>query len=258
MTLEELRARVDELDARIVELLNERARVALEIGGLKRRNGAAVFSPQREADIFERLKRLNEGPLPDACFQAVYREIVSGCRSLERSLRICYLGPPGTFSHLAARERFGASAEYVPVRDIPSVFEEVARGHTDYGVVPVENSTVGSITDTLDMFVAYDLKVVAEVVTPIRHNLLARCGRDEIRRIYSKPQVLTQCRDWLAHNFPDAELREEAKPPGRHRGPGGGALRYAAAVQGDGRQSDQDREPPVARASVDLLVLPGL
>jgi len=210
MTLDELRARIDELDARIVALLNERARAALEIGRLKRRDGAAVFAPEREADILKRLKRLNDGPLPDACFQAVYREIVSGCRSLERSLRVCYLGPPGTFSHLAVRERFGASAESVPVRDIASVFEEVARGHTDYGVVPVENSTIGSVTDTLDMFVRYDLKVVAEVVLPIHHNLLAACRRGEVRRVYSKPQVLSQCRDWLAHNFPDAELREEA------------------------------------------------
>lgn len=210
MTLEELRGRIDELDTRIVDLLNERARVALEIGRQKRRDGAAVFAPEREASVFSRLKRLNRGPLPDACFLAVYREVISGCRSLERSLRVCYLGPPGTFSHLAARERFGASAEFVPVRDIASVFEEVARGHTDCGVVPVENSTVGSVTDTLDMFVAYDLKVAGEIILPIHHNLLAKCRRDEVRRIYSKPEVLSQCRDWLAHNFPDAELREEA------------------------------------------------
>jgi len=210
MTLDELRKRIDTLDEQIVELLNERARAALEIGRLKRRDGAPAFAPEREASVYNRLKRVNRGPLPDGCFQAVYREIISGCRSLERSLRICYLGPPGTFSHLAARERFGASAEFVPVRDIPSVFEEVARGHTDYGVVPVENSTIGSVTETQDMFVAYDLKVVAEIMIPIHHNLLAKCPREQIRRIHSKPQVLSQCREWLAHTFPDADLREEA------------------------------------------------
>jgi chorismate mutase/prephenate dehydratase len=210
MTLEELRARIDDLDAQIVELLNERARTALEIGRLKRRNGAAVFAPEREADVLKRLARANRGPLPEACIQAIYREVMSGCRSLERALRICYLGPPGTFSHLAARERFGAAAEFVPVRDIPSVFEEVARGHTDYGIVPVENSTVGSVTDTLDMFVKYELQVVAEVVLAVHHNLLAKCRRDEVRRIFSIPVVRSQCRDWLAHNFPDADVVEEA------------------------------------------------
>lgn len=235
MTLEELRGRIDALDGQIVAFLNERARAALEIGRLKRKNGAAVFAPEREADILKRLARLNQGPLPDACFAAIYREVISACRSLERAVRICYMGPEGTFTHLAARERFGASAEFVPVRDIPSVFEEVARGHTDYGVVPVENSTIGSITDTQDMFVKYDLKVVAEVISPIHHNLLAKCRRDEVKRIYTNPAARSQCRDWLAHNFPDAEVREETSTARAAalaaQEPGAAAIGTALAVE---------------------------
>src|SRR5260221_7379082 len=151
-SLEVLRLQIDDLDARIVDLLNSRARIVVEIGKLKQQHNAPIYSPDREKKVLDKVRKLNRGPLPDRCLDAVYRELMSGSFALEKPLRIGFLGPTGTFSHAASVQKFGSSVTHVPLSDIPSVFDEVVRGHIDYGLVPVENSIGGGIVDTLDAF----------------------------------------------------------------------------------------------------------
>src|SRR6202011_6173432 len=150
-----------------------------------------------------------KGPLSQECVRAVFREIMSGSRALQKVLKIAYLGPEYSFSHLAALERFGQAVDFIRVGSISAVFEEVNRGHSEFGVVPLENSTDGRVADTLDMFMRMpQLIICAEVRLKIRHNLMANCDQPDIRRIYSKPQALSQCRSWLGKNVPHASLHE--------------------------------------------------
>jgi chorismate mutase/prephenate dehydratase len=195
--LDELRKQIDALDEQIVTLLNDRAQVVVQIGKLKQQNKSPIYAPDREKMILQKVRKLNAGPLPDRCLEAVYRELMSGSFALEKPLRIGYLGPAGTFSHSAAVLKFGSSVEYVDLSDIPSVFEEVVRGHIDYGMVPVENSIHGGVIDTLDAFLQSSAKICAEVKVTIHHNLLAKEPWEHIKRIYSKPEVFSQCRNWL-------------------------------------------------------------
>lgn len=195
--LAKLREKIDALDADIVRLLNERARVVVEVGRVKQATNEPIYAPDREKVVLEKVSQFNQGPLPDRCLRAVYRELMSGSFALERPLRIGFLGPVGTFSHQAAGVKFGASVDYVPLADIRSVFEEVTRGHIDYGMVPVENSIHGGVIDTLDAFLGSSARICAEVLITIHHNLLAREPWEKITRICSKPEVFTQCRNWL-------------------------------------------------------------
>src|SRR3954471_9767073 len=196
--LDDLRKRIDAMDERIVQLLNDRARVVVEIGKLKQQNNEPIYAPDREKAVLQKVRGLNQGPLPNRCLEAVYRELMSGSFALEKPLRIGFLGPEGTFSHAAAAMRFGSSVEYVPLTAIPAVFEEVVRGHVDYGLVPVENSIGGGVVDTLDAFLSSSAKICAEVQITIHHNLLAKEPWEQVTRIYSKPEVFSQCRNWLA------------------------------------------------------------
>src|SRR5688500_15797554 len=205
-SLDELRARVDHLDRQIVELLNARARVVVEIGRLKQQSGTPVYAPDREKTILDKLRELNAGPLPDRSVHAIYREIMSGSFALERPPRIGYLGPPGTFSHAAAAAKFGGSVDYVPLDDIPAVFHEIARGHLDYGLVPVENSLHGGVAETLDALVTTTARICAEVLITVHHNLLAKEPWDQVTRICSKPEVFNQCRAWLGSVAQDRAL----------------------------------------------------
>src|SRR5467141_1792063 len=147
--LDMLRLQIDSIDAQLVELLNTRARVVVEVGKLKQQTNVPIYAPDREKMVLEKVRKLNRGPLPDRCLEAVYRELMSGSFALEKPLRIGFLGPTGTFSHAASVQKFGSSVTHVPLADIPSVFEEVVRGHIDYGLVPVENSIHGGVVDTL-------------------------------------------------------------------------------------------------------------
>jgi len=201
VSLDDLRAKIDALDAQIVKLLNERARVVSEVGRFKRKEDIAIYSPQRERQVYEKVRALNTGPLQEKSLQEIYREIMSASLALEKPLRICYLGPDGTFTHQAARNKFGGSVEYFPVHSIDEVFTEISMTRADYGVVPIENSTEGSVSDTLDMFIDTDLHVCAEILLPVHHNLMAKCKLDEIKRVYSKPQVFGQCKTWLQNNL---------------------------------------------------------
>ena len=201
MSLEELRKRIDELDFQLVKLLNERARVVVEIGKLKNKTDRPVYAPDREKDVFARIIKANEGPLPDKCLIAIWRELMSGSFVLERPLRVGYLGPAGSFSHNAAMLKFGQSVEYEPLTDIASIFDEVSKGHCDLGLAPVENTMGGGVIETLDALIDSDVKVCAEVLMAIHHNLLGNCSLQEVEKIYSKPEVFAQCRNWLSATF---------------------------------------------------------
>lgn len=210
-TLRSLRSQIDKLDLQILKLVNTRAGLAAEIGRIKNDHGSEVFSPAREEEVFQNVLDSNKGPLSDETIRALFREIMSGSRALQKVLKVAYLGPDYSFSHLAAVERFGQSVEFIRVGSIAAVFEEVNRGHADFGVVPLENSTDGRVADTLDMFMRLpQLKICAEVRLRVHHNLLANCEQQEIRRVYSKPQALSQCRNWLSKNVPHASLHEVA------------------------------------------------
>jgi chorismate mutase/prephenate dehydratase len=211
-SLRQLRSQIDKLDVQILKLVNERASLALEIGKVKNDHGGEVFSPAREEEVLQNVLSVHEkgkGPLDSNTIRAVFREIMSGSRALQKVLKVAYLGPEYSYSHLAAIERFGQAVQFIGVGSIAAVFEEVDRGHADFGVVPLENSTDGRVADTLDMFVRMpQLIICAEVRLRIHHNLLANCEPQEVRRIYSKPQALSQCRTWISKNFPHASTHE--------------------------------------------------
>lgn len=204
--LSPLRTKIDDLDRQIVALLNERARVVIEVGRIKRDGNSPIYAPDREQRVLEQVRQHNKnGPLPNSCLEAIYRELMSGSFALERPLRIGYLGPPGSFSHLAARKKFGSSVEYDNLDDIQAVFDEIARGHIDLGLVPIENSAIGGIGETLDGFLESPVRVCAEVLIHIHHNLMANCPPEQIRKVYSKPEVFAQCRKWLSVQLRQAE-----------------------------------------------------
>ncbi len=207
--LEKYRQQIDRLDEQLLKLLNRRAKVAIAIGRLKQERQSELHAPGREREIFARLEKLNTGPLPAPAIRAVFREIMSASLSLEGPIKVAYLGPKATFTHLASVQHFGSSATYLPATSIPEVFTEVEREHVEYGVVPVENSTEGIVTHTLDMFVESPLKIVGEILQEISHHLMSKSGRlSTIRRIYSHPQALAQCRGWLDQHMSEIHTTE--------------------------------------------------
>lgn len=208
MSLAEHRKAIDRIDDQIVRLLNERTRHVLEIGAIKLKAGEEIYAPHRERAVLQKVARLNPGPITSESLRAIYREIMSSALSLEKTMTIAYLGPEATFTHQAAIQRFGSSLAYAAQRTIGDVFSEVAKSRADYGVVPVENSTEGVVTHTLDMFVDSDLKIVSQIVLPIRHCLLSRARLERIKRLYVHPQTLAQCRGWIQRKLPGAELVE--------------------------------------------------
>ncbi|MBM3495122.1 MAG: prephenate dehydratase, partial [Armatimonadetes bacterium] len=209
MSVSDLRKEIDRIDERIVELLNRRAEIAVEIGRHKAHTRTPYFTPERERAVVKRLLASSAGPLPASALRAVYREVISACRGLEKPLAIAYLGPPGTFSHQAAVLRFGSSSRLAPCDAIPDIFAQVERGGCDYGVVPVENSLAGVIPETLDTFMQSNVRVVSELFVPIVHNLATHCGSlDDVRKLYTHPQPLAQCRQWGRAHLPTVEVVE--------------------------------------------------
>jgi chorismate mutase/prephenate dehydratase len=208
MPLKQLRKQIDKLDKKIIQLLNLRAKITLGIANLKQKAGRSVYSPDREQDVLRKVKSVNKGPLSGNSIEAIYREIMSGSLTLAKPLRIVYLGPPATFTHLAAIKRFGTQVNYISCESISEVFLNVERKESEYGVVPIENSIEGAVSHTLDMLVDSDLKICAQVILDVSHNLLANCPRQKIRRVYSNPQVFGQCRIWLQENLPGVEKVE--------------------------------------------------
>jgi chorismate mutase/prephenate dehydratase len=211
LNIPEHRKAIDKLDAHIVRLLNERTRHVLAIGSIKLKAGEEIYAPHRERAVFERVCQSNAGPITNDQLRAIYREIMSSALALEKTMTIAYLGPEATFTHQAAIQRFGSSLRYAPQKTIADVFTEVAKTRADYGVVPVENSTEGVVTHTLDMFVDSDLKIVSQIVLPIQY-CLAGNGRSlkNIKRLHIHPQALGQCRRWVQQNLPGAEILESS------------------------------------------------
>ncbi len=204
--LANLRARINVLDEEIVGRLNERAGLVVEIGKRKQAAGQATYAPDREADVLARARLANHGPLPDRAIETIFRELMSASFALQRPLRVGFLGPEGSFSHVAATLHFGHAVGFENLREIAGVFTEVARAHVEYGLVPIENSTGGTVAETLDAFLQLSsgLRICAEVKLAVRHNLLTNVQPREVTRIYSRPEAFTQCRQWLATQYPHA------------------------------------------------------
>jgi chorismate mutase/prephenate dehydratase len=208
-SVDALRKRIDQVDEKIVKLLNDRAFLAQKIGHQKRLTQQEIYVPGREQEVVQRVTKLSRGPLPIPAVQSVYREIIAACRGVEEPLKVAFFGAEASYSHLAARQRFGPAAALVSTASIGEVFQEVGQGRTTFGVVPIENSTEGVVAYTLDLLVGSPLQICAESFLDIHHNLLSRGGRrEEIRKIVSHPQALAQCRSWLARHFPKTELEE--------------------------------------------------
>lgn len=209
VNLKVLRGQIDKFDLQLLELLNKRAAIASQIGKVKSEQGGDVFSASREQEVLTNILDANDGPLAEVSLRAIFRELISGSRAIQRVQKVAFLGPEYSYSHIAALERFGESIEYMRVGTISAVFEELNRKHIDLGVVPLENSTDGRIADTLDCFIRYpEVKICSEIRLRVHHNLLANCEQTEIRRVYSKAQALSQCRNWLSKNLPHATTHE--------------------------------------------------
>ncbi len=201
----QLAKEVSRIDRDLVKLMNERGKVVRQLAGTEPDAGEEVrLGDQSWLDAIGS----SRGPLDERVLRAAFRELASGCRALLKPVRVAYLGPLYSYSYLATLERFGASVELAPVATIAAVFEELNRGHADFGVVPLENSTDGRVVDTLGMFARMPVRICGEVQLRIHHNLLAKCPRNEIHEVYSKPQALSQCRDWLAKHLPTARTVE--------------------------------------------------
>ena len=206
-----LRGQIDTLDRELLALLNQRMTLALEVGELKKREGSAVFRPEREAQVIDGLKAANAGPLPNDSVAPIWREIMSASRALESPTRVAYLGPAGTFSELAALGYFGSSLTRVPCASIDEVFRTTSAGAADFGVVPVENSTEGVVARSLDLFLHTPLFIIGETSLFVRHNLLRRADHlDGISAVLAHPQALAQCHGWLSTHLPHAERRPVA------------------------------------------------
>lgn len=210
MNLSHHRNAIDGLDAKIVKLLNQRTKHVLKIGALKLKTGKSIYAPHRELAVFEKVCKLNNGPMTDESLRAIYREIMSSSLSLEKSMTVAYFGPEATFTHQAAIRRFGSSLRYAAQKTIADVFNEVSKNRADYGVVPVENSTEGVVTHTLDMLVESDLRIVAQIVLRIQQCLIGNVAVGEIKKLYSHPQAFAQCRSWVQAHLPHVEIIESS------------------------------------------------
>jgi chorismate mutase / prephenate dehydratase len=259
LSLGELRERIDGINLELVALLNERARIAQAIGHLKHADGAPIYQPVRERQVLERIAAHNPGPLSDAHLKNIFQEIISACTALEVALRVAYLGPEHTYSHEAARVRFGASAALGPEPSFAAVFHAIENGRADYGVVPVENSTEGSVSLTLDLLIDTPLKIIGEILLPIRHVLMARADADAFTRIVSHQQSLGQCRDYLAAHYPHCELEVVASNGVAAQraadDPSCAAIASAAAARAAGLNVIAENIQDVAQNTTRFLVL---
>lgn len=209
MDISDIRNQIDDIDRQLVELVNKRAQCAQQIGNLKSTGAKSVFAPEREVQVLAAVLKNNKGPLSDKTMGSIYREIISACRALEKPISVAYFGPAGSNTHIASILKFGDSTDFSACNTIPDVFNAVERKETNYGVVPVENSTEGVVNHTLDMFLLSDLRICAEIYAPIQHNLLSS-GTDisQVKRVYSIGQAIAQCRNWLAAHLPGVEIIE--------------------------------------------------
>ncbi len=208
MNLDDIRNQIDSIDRDLLDLLSRRAEMVHEVGLVKKRDGLQIYAPEREEALLRRLVEMNQGRLPEKSIRAIFREIMSAALALEDDLTIAYLGPEGTWTHQAAIKKFGHSVNYSAQPNFSDVFEQVVRRRASYGVVPIENSTEGAVSHTLDLFVDSPLHICAQILLRIENGLMASIPRGEIRTLYSHPQVFGQCRGWILRNFPEADLVE--------------------------------------------------
>ncbi len=207
--LSNLRKQIDSLDLEIVTKIQERAKIASSIGEVKRAKGEPIYRPDREKEVYEKIKKLNMGPLPDTALTSIYREIMSASIAIEKGLNIAYLGPEGSFSHQAVRARFGMSIQSLQFPSIPEVFKSVETGKCDYGVVPIENSSEGLVNSTLDMLVNSDLQIYSEIYIKISLYLLGfDTDLSKVTKLYGIKIANSQCKNWIAANLPNCEIIE--------------------------------------------------
>ena len=206
MDLGPIREQIDALDREMVSLLNRRLALAAEIGKVKRSTGGQIYVPEREDAVLRRVTELNGGPIKDDALRAIYREIMSAAIALEKPMAIAYLGPEASNAHAAAMKKFGASVDYQPLTTIGDIFTAVEKGEADYAVIPIENSTEGSVREALDSFVESELKIVAQIHLEIAHALISSGTLEKIEKVYSKDQALAQCRNWLQRHLSHAQL----------------------------------------------------
>lgn len=205
MNLGELRKKIDTLDSEIVDHLNERVKLAIEIGRIKEKAGKDVYDPSREVEILIKLDSKNKGPLDNAAIRSVYREIISASIALEKPITVAYLGPEATFTHQAALKNFGTSLNYIPLNSFSEVFYSVEKGESQYGVIAVENSTEGAVTHSLDLLVETDLKIISEIYLEVSMCLISQSPLGDIKAIHSKDIAIAQCRQWLSRQLPGVE-----------------------------------------------------
>lgn len=208
MPLDDIRKKIDTLDQTLIDLLAQRSDLVHEVGVIKKEEGLQIYAPEREHALLKRLEKMNQGRLPEKSVRAIYREIMSSALALEDNLTVAYLGPEGTWTHQAAIKKFGHSIAYSAQANFAEVFDQVARRKVHYGVVPIENSTEGAISHTLDLFVDSPLQICAQILLRIENGLMACIPREEIKTLYSHPQVFGQCRNWILRHFPEADLVE--------------------------------------------------
>ena len=207
--LKTIRKNIDTVDDQLLELLNKRAALVLEVGKIKKEEHGRFHVLEREEEIYQRLLELNKGPFPAEAIRPIFREIMSASLSLEKVLHVACLGPDATFSHVASIQQFGQAVQCIYTKSVAEIFDEVERGRADYGVVPIENSTEGVVNLTLDMFIESPLQICAEVLLEISHALLSQSARlEDITTVYSHPQALAQCYDWISKNLSHAEMKE--------------------------------------------------
>ena len=257
MSLDEIRNKIDAIDQQLLELLSQRADLVHEVGLIKKRDGLQIYAPDREDALLRKLVQMNQGILPEKSIRAIYREIMSAALALEEDLKIAYLGPEGTWTHQAAIKKFGHSVNYNSHSSFAEVFDDVARRRADYGVVPIENSTEGAVSHTLDLFVDSPLRICAQILLRIENNLLAAIPRESITTLYSHPQVFGQCKNWILRHLPNADLVEvssttKAAHLAREKGPEGAAAlggKLAAELAGLDvlEESIQDRATNTTR-----------
>ena len=211
MDLIDWRTEIDEIDEQILSLLHERSKLAIKVGKLKEETGkTSIYAPHREKQIIDRLKSINCDQFPEKQLEKIFAEIISACRSLEKKIRVAYLGPLGSHGHTASLEHFGSSVEFIPIVPQTDIFAEVESSRVDYGTVAIENSTYGTVRDVLEMFLHSPLHICSERLLPIRHHLLALSAPKDISKIYSHPQSFAQCRQWLHQNLPNIQQVEVA------------------------------------------------
>ena len=207
--LEVLREKINQIDEKLVELLKQRVQLARKIGEIKERQGKESFDLSREKTVLSRILELNQGVFPEEALKVIYSEIIKACRSIQEKIKVAYLGPEATFSHIAALNFFGPASKFIPMETILDIFEEVASERVDFGVVPIENSIEGVVATTLDAIYEYGVKVCGEIYESISHHLLNLTGKiEDIKKIYSHPQAIAQCRKWLRKKLPTVPVEE--------------------------------------------------